>query len=549
MIQKLLASLCFVLFLVGSIMLKENLEFHEEIDAQRIKLGAVLAATGLVGMLLFRKTLRNLIPLSDKEIGRLKEVEKIRLESKREKINAREARRSKRKAKLILKALRVRQKKLNDTLDRRIDDLKISIDQYSSTQNLPIEMAENVKANIVERRLDVMKYGQGLTLNHVIGAQLVITIPINTDQKYSSWQGGNPYLPDDIDWPIIDDEPCNFYAQIYCPDLPDGIWGGLGPKTGWLSFFCSPRDFGKVKILHTKVLGKERCAPADPNHYRGYGDAREDYNEAVGDTSNLAPKWPIVIKPTDLSENLNSDKQVEPPKQKDNPYEVARNYIGKNLRAEHYLPFNRLVFEKMMTFFQTYIDKQTSAEAQARFLSYKNLDWTPYVRARLHTKHSFELLKSKIENSLSVNGFSRSLVINFVDGLSKIETADWWPEHMKDSHSILSLATEPVAAYRKFLEVYLRISYSRDKSAIPTTHLMPWETYWSYLVEPETGQCGGHIRTWEHRMCESYVRLLELPCSQLMGWEFGDVGAFGVFISPSDLEAGNWDAAFGDIWN
>lgn len=43
--------------------------------------------------------------------------------------------------------------------------------------------------------------------------------------------------------------------------------------------------------------------------------------------------------------------------------------------------------------------------------------------------------------------------------------------------------------------------------------------------------------------------LLEVPSSDLVGWMFGDVASFGMFIDPKDMKAGRWDKAWGDILN
>ena len=42
------------------------------------------------------------------------------------------------------------------------------------------------------------------------------------------------------------------------------------------------------------------------------------------------------------------------------------------------------------------------------------------------------------------------------------------------------------------------------------------------------------------------VRLLRLPSSLLLGWQFGDVQSLGIFIAPEDLRAGRWDKVWFD---
>jgi hypothetical protein len=109
-----------------------------------------------------------------------------------------------------------------------------------------------------------------------VTAVLKRQIPVR-DEPPRSWIGGLPMLPDDVVWPRAPSDrhpdkgeiPLNFLAQIACADLPLELWGGLGPREGWLVFFApipaaGPRgDFTDMRVFHTKELGKERPAPAD----------------------------------------------------------------------------------------------------------------------------------------------------------------------------------------------------------------------------------------------------------------------------------------------
>ncbi len=92
-----------------------------------------------------------------------------------------------------------------------------------------------------------------------------------------SWIGGLPMLPDSIEWPrSLNSEypekgeiPLNFVAQIACADLPQDLWAGLGPRTGWLIFFVATwgsdtsSDCDSFRVFHTHELGQERQQPID----------------------------------------------------------------------------------------------------------------------------------------------------------------------------------------------------------------------------------------------------------------------------------------------
>ncbi len=118
-----------------------------------------------------------------------------------------------------------------------------------------------------------------------------------------SWIGGLPKLPDDVEWPRARNSyypdagemPLNFIAQIACADLPEGLWGGLGPRQGWLVFFgatwgcASFEDKGSFRCFHTMESGTDRYPPADK---RSVGDP----TYSGGDNTSLCyRRWPVDI--------------------------------------------------------------------------------------------------------------------------------------------------------------------------------------------------------------------------------------------------------------
>ncbi|UUR08123.1 DUF1963 domain-containing protein [Sphingomonas glaciei] len=121
------------------------------------------------------------------------------------------------------------------------------------------------------------------------------------DEAPRSWIGGLPMLPDTFEWPRARNSeypdtgeiPLNFAAQIACADLPADLWGGLGPREGWLLFFvatwgcASCQDEGSIRVLHTRELGQERQPPTDK---RSVGDP----TYSGGDDPSLK-HWPVDI--------------------------------------------------------------------------------------------------------------------------------------------------------------------------------------------------------------------------------------------------------------
>ena len=93
-------------------------------------------------------------------------------------------------------------------------------------------------------------------------------VPIRFDEEPRSWLGGLPRLPEGVEWPYATKtKPMHFVAQVACADFPPELWGGLGPREGWLCLFV---DFDAIdnqldrkiaKVIHVPELGPEAEAP------------------------------------------------------------------------------------------------------------------------------------------------------------------------------------------------------------------------------------------------------------------------------------------------
>ncbi len=125
-------------------------------------------------------------------------------------------------------------------------------------------------------------------------------------------------MPDDVPWPTSQSthnpdlgiRPLHFVMQIDCAALPADLWGGLGPRTGWLLFFIDPNEGvpdgpENLHVLHTSAKGPPRDVPGDmpPVHDGEY--TGPDYRHC-GDSSNLPTTWrywPLDIVPVSNTPN------------------------------------------------------------------------------------------------------------------------------------------------------------------------------------------------------------------------------------------------------
>jgi hypothetical protein len=125
---------------------------------------------------------------------------------------------------------------------------------------------------------------------HRRGAQLRPIVPLATGENYRSWLGGSPHLPDPFSWPHRDGKPLHFLGQIDCAALPHGIWGGLGPRTGWLAFFVGMAERICAEVIHAPQLGPKRTPPAKSRFCflpSMLGSVPEIYDEI--------PQWPVEV--------------------------------------------------------------------------------------------------------------------------------------------------------------------------------------------------------------------------------------------------------------
>ena len=125
-----------------------------------------------------------------------------------------------------------------------------------------------------------------------------------------SWLGGLPRLPDSVEWPRTvapdradeGDRPLHFVAQISCEDLPPDLWGGLGPRVGWLLFFLNPLDPEGddprlVRVVHVEEWGAEREPPVDLPPVDEETGPGPDYRHCrtVRDIPTRWRRWPVDL--------------------------------------------------------------------------------------------------------------------------------------------------------------------------------------------------------------------------------------------------------------
>lgn len=211
----------------------------------------------------------------------------------------------------------------------------------------------------------------------IVTAVLRRQVPVR-DGPPRSWLGGLPMMPEGMEWPRgIDAEnpaqgeiPLHFLAQIACEDLPADLWGGLGPRTGWLLFFINPNNAtadteGSRRVLWTTELGSERQPPFDcgPVHDKIYTGGSYNWL-AVDDIPAFWRRWPvdIVKMPNALTVHEEEGSSTRKTASPENLAEILYADVPLS-KTEFSAPMPRL---RPLTFGQA----RASVEAMARSLRF-----------------------------------------------------------------------------------------------------------------------------------------------------------------------------------
>lgn len=136
-------------------------------------------------------------------------------------------------------------------------------------------------------------------------------VPVRFGEAPRSWLGGLPMLPPHVAWPTgpclehaeHGDTPLHFVAQIACEDLPEALWGGLGPRAGWLVFFLNAQEFDyrenprATRVIHIDALGPERAPPPgiQPMRDEGYTGYGFDFLRSQAEIPPVWRRWPVDL--------------------------------------------------------------------------------------------------------------------------------------------------------------------------------------------------------------------------------------------------------------
>lgn len=432
-------------------------------------------------------------------------------------------------------------------------------------------------------------------------ARLIPQVPVVDRDGGMGWFGGGARLAPGMAWPQIDAVPLQLLAQINCSRLPAGLWDGLGPRSGWLAIFLHPETL-MPKVLHFDAPGDFKPSPpigADCN-FVGY-DGRKNA-EACGYTETF-PRWPVTIE--ELEQVDESPDAPPGPNGRSLPhvrYAERHDFVAagrwpfdwpsalamidtalaefKKLLPQGEAPawFAAEAIRKSARGIETAkasgADAETIAGLEVRHgeMIVSAEAFAYRLKNSAHLVSVLEDLKQRIDGMAARQPFSTSAIEPVLAELQKLK---WMhkriPPFYRDGNKLselkraaegceaflLPLTTHDPAAVPTWVhgfETYLldaaKRAYLSDRSALPPRLRADCEEMWRSRAEESMGGMGHVPWRYVHEFdIDEDATLLELPSSDLMGWQFGDVDNLVITIKKSDLARGDFSQTYVQISN
>ncbi len=427
--------------------------------------------------------------------------------------------------------------------------LEIPAEPEYETEPQPAAVIEPVETALESMISEVEEEAQWIKTVDVeeVTLRLVPQIPPRDAISTNSWLGGRPHLPVGMEWPRIDDQPADFLAQIGCADLPQDLWGGLGPRDGALAFFIHRRKH-ELHVLHLRDTGMPAQPPFTLNDPEGWFGPHGGL--ASGDLGAFAvrafPEWPVdlvAIRPGDADPRSEGDPDEPGAALYDRGYDIADP-------AFH--PFDWGSMTAMVALLEQRLDRlMTEAPPEADTGNPGEMEQCAALNREARARA--EEIIAIVHDSAARADFSASDATAVMAGLHAIRwvkvirSAD--PETGAEQVETITL---PLTTHRAdanlWVHDYQTILFDRAKHAWcanPDNLSAParalFEPWWRTLAEREMAAMGHepfrHVPDYDE---ERDAVLLELPTSGLMSRIFGDRDNLVVTIDKADLAIGDF---------
>ncbi|MGQ2933934.1 MAG: DUF1963 domain-containing protein [Sphingopyxis sp.] len=377
--------------------------------------------------------------------------------------------------------------------------------------------------------------------------RLIPQIPPRDAISTNSWLGGRPHLPAGMEWPRIDDQPADFLAQISCADLPQDLWGGLGPRDGALAFFIHRRKHA-LRVLHLRDTGMPVAPPFTLNDPEGWFGPHGGL--ASGDLASFAvrafPEWPVdlvAVRAGDADPRSEGDPDEPGAALHDRGYDIADP-------AFH--PFDWGSMTAMVALLEQRLDRlMTEAPPEADTDNPDEMEQCAALNREARARA--EEIIAIVRDGAGRADFSAGDATAVMAGLHAIR----WVKVIRSAApetgaEQVETITLPLTTHRAdanlWVHDYQTILFDRAKHAWcanPDNLSAParalFEPWWRTLAEREMAAMGHepfrHVPDYDE---ERDAVLLELPTSGLMSRIFGDRDNLVVTIDKANLAIGDF---------
>lgn len=373
----------------------------------------------------------------------------------------------------------------------------------------------------------------------------------------AGYMGGAPELPVEITYPVDQrGEEMGFLAQIDCAALPELLWGGAGPRTGYLRFFF-PQKWGGWKpwpyVVYSRERGRSR--PGPPLEAAQWYAPPPSLERHGGSARPQTPRWPLVVETL-----LGDDDPIGRFRLGGHPHHPdPRDIKAFDLRKPEYRPWSTQGLANVVRVAREGVS--FSLEAMDGPFSAGKAD-TP-LRARYR-----RLLTATVEALGRLHEEIVSGACDLSTGLERfeaIEIPQWlWTEPAPGETPVLtlgpvySLAAPPPRsalspyALRDALFDLDRFAFNERPESLPEPVYTRLQTEFAFFAAYERFGMGHRPNGLYPSVPaddDQYEVLLELPSSQLAGWRFGELDSICFVISRADLQAGDFSRVMLDVSN
>ncbi|MEM9798595.1 MAG: DUF1963 domain-containing protein [Pseudomonadota bacterium] len=413
--------------------------------------------------------------------------------------------------------------------------------------------AENAQAvAIAEYNMKVISHVPDARAYQMKPVRLNPIIPPSSDAK--SWIGGTPTLPNGMDWPEAAGEPMAFLAQIYLPDLPEMIWGGLGPRAGSLAFFSVVKngaltlDIFAIHLDEPSLRSVVSDRDATGFYFGTDGDRAYDLLADCGVSVPRRPFcWPVEVEPLDGQELPTRPSKL---RDRNNPRWLWQREA--KLSDPAYQPFNwasaRLLVESLRRSQEQIIGWRERSREKAPKLIGRDIASRRRAVGRLEVIAEDIAMREGPFQELDWEALHKSLLAVVVESAEQKEPG---------SEELCLMPEQSVISERNALKTFLlpfemivKDAYLTEPNAVAGSIREALEAVWRFDAAHEFPTMGGVVgENFPYARYEDPVFLLDLPSGDLVGWMFGDVAHLGIFIAPDDLKAGHFDKCWAAVSN